>query len=233
MRFKLYFDSRKCTDIFQKPGRKRKFHYADFTLSSQPQHNCPRTNLCGSDGLSSQTGLLADVETGNLLLLGLLSLLDNLILLGNNDLDVGWVGHVWVDTSVGTVCASSLLWCLVDLDVGDNKVGGVETLDVGVGNSVLEETEKELGGLLWPATLGGTELLSLGSSSGGSGEAAEWDTLLVGLHVLEEGDGTGDLETLDGLGGFPGVLVGNTKVRTAGLSGLLSVEGGSGVADHL
>lgn len=53
----------------------------------------------------------------------------------------------------------------------------------------------------------------------------------MGLHVLEESDGAGDLETLDGLGGFPGVLVGNTKVRTAGLCGLLRVEGGSGVSD--
>jgi len=176
---------------------------------------------------------LADIESGDLFLLGLLSLLDDLILLRDDDLDVGWVGHVWVDTTVSTVCASSLLWCLVDLDVGNNKVGGIETLNIGVGYGILEETEQELGGLLWPTSLGGTELLSLGSSSCGTGETAKWDTLLVGLYVLEEGDGTGDLETLDSLGGFPGVLVGNTKVRTAGLCGLLRVKGSSGVSDHL
>src|SRR5690606_28858897 len=72
---------------------------------------------------------------------------------------------------------------------------------------------------------------TLSSSSCRSGETAEWDALLMGLHVLKEGDSAGDLEALDGLGGFPGVLVGNTKVRTAGLSGLLRVEGGSGVSD--
>jgi len=62
-------------------------------------------------------------------------------------------------SAVSTVCASPLLWRLVDLDVLDDQVGGVETLGVGVGLSVLEEGEQELGGLDWPAGLVGTELL--------------------------------------------------------------------------
>lgn len=62
--------------------------------------------------------------------------------------------------TVGTVCAATLLWCLVDLDVLDDEVAGIETLGIGVGLSVLEETEKELGGLDWPAGTGNTELLS-------------------------------------------------------------------------
>ena len=61
---------------------------------------------------------------------------------------------------MGTVCASALLWCLVDLDVLDDEVAGIETLGIGVGLSVLEETEKKLGGLDWPAGTGNTELLS-------------------------------------------------------------------------
>lgn len=61
---------------------------------------------------------------------------------------------------MGTVSASSLLGGLVDLDVLDDQVRGVETLGVGVGLSVLEETEEELGGLDGPASLGNTELLA-------------------------------------------------------------------------
>lgn len=180
MRFKLYFDSRKCTVRFSKTRKKEKNSITPILLLVHNPNTTTTANLCGSDGLSSQASLLAGVESEGLLLLGLLSLLDDLILLGDDDLDVGWVGHVWVDlenrsalrplaivsvrdstyTTVSTVCASSLLWCLVDLDVGDNEGGGVETLNVGVGDSVLEETEEELGGLLWPASLGGTELLS-------------------------------------------------------------------------
>jgi hypothetical protein len=61
---------------------------------------------------------------------------------------------------VSTVCASPLLGRLVDLDVLDDQAAGVETFGVGVGLSVLEETEDELGGLDGPAGLGDTELLA-------------------------------------------------------------------------
>jgi hypothetical protein len=95
MRFKLYFDSRKCTDIFQKPGRENSI--TPILLLVHNPNTTKSVNLCGSDGLSSQTGLLTDVKSSDLLLLGLLSLLDNLVLLRDDDFDVGWVGHVWVD----------------------------------------------------------------------------------------------------------------------------------------
>lgn len=61
---------------------------------------------------------------------------------------------------MSTVSTSSLLWCLVDLDVLDDEVGGVEALGVGIGFGVLEETEKELGGLDRPAGAGDTHLFS-------------------------------------------------------------------------
>lgn len=67
--------------------------------------------------------------------------------------------------TVGTVSAPALLGGLVDLDVLDDQVGGIETLGVGVGLSVLEETEKDLGGLDGPAGLGDTERLACRSQS--------------------------------------------------------------------
>ena len=63
-------------------------------------------------------------------------------------------------TTVGTVCAAALLWGLVDLNVLHNQVAGVETLGVGIGLSVLEQAQEELGGLDGPAGLGDTELLA-------------------------------------------------------------------------
>lgn len=59
-----------------------------------------------------------------------------------------------------TVCAAALLWCLVDLDVLHDEVTGIETLGIGVGLSVLEETEKELSRLDGPAGAGDTESLA-------------------------------------------------------------------------
>lgn len=63
-------------------------------------------------------------------------------------------------TTVSTVSSATLLWCLVDLDVLNDQVSGIETLGIGVGLSVLQETEEELGGLDWPSSTGDTELLS-------------------------------------------------------------------------
>jgi hypothetical protein len=61
---------------------------------------------------------------------------------------------------VSTVCASALLGGLVDLDVLDDKVAGVETLSIGVGLGILQQTEQKLGGLYGPTSAGDTELLS-------------------------------------------------------------------------
>jgi hypothetical protein len=107
-----------------------------------------------------------------------IGLLDDLLSLGEDELDVAGVGHVGVDlswsvsdehchlrsrltyTTVGTVCPSSLLGGLVDLDVLDDQGTGVETLGISVGLGVLEEAEEELGGLDGPSSLGDTELLA-------------------------------------------------------------------------
>lgn len=61
---------------------------------------------------------------------------------------------------MGTVCPSALLGGLVDLNVLDDQGTSVETLGISVGLGVLEETEKELGGLLGPAGLADTKLLA-------------------------------------------------------------------------
>ncbi|KAK5627298.1 hypothetical protein RRF57_003013 [Xylaria bambusicola] len=63
-------------------------------------------------------------------------------------------------TTVRTVCASSLLRGLVDLNVLDDEIASVEALGIGIGLGVLEETEQELGRLNGPAGAGNTELLS-------------------------------------------------------------------------
>lgn len=59
-----------------------------------------------------------------------------------------------------TVGSSSLLGGLVNLDVLDDQVAGVETLSIRVRLSVLKETEEELGRLYGPSSLGDTELLA-------------------------------------------------------------------------
>lgn len=61
---------------------------------------------------------------------------------------------------MSTVSAAAALGSLVDLDVLDDQVAGVETLGVGVGLGVLQEVNEELGGLDGPAGLADTKLLA-------------------------------------------------------------------------
>jgi len=119
---------------------------------------------------------------------------------------VARVRHVGVDTTVGTVCASSLLWCLVDLDVLDDEVGGVEALGVGVGFGVFEEPEEEFSRLNGPTGTGDAHLLALCASTSSSSVASHWDRLLVLLDVSEEVQGALELHAIDGLGCFAGVF---------------------------
>jgi len=66
----------------------------------------PHQHLRLSDGplLGQLSSALSAVEMDLLLLIG--SLLDSLLTLGHDNLDVAWVGHVWVD--LGVVLAPSL-----------------------------------------------------------------------------------------------------------------------------
>jgi len=59
-----------------------------------------------------------------------------------------------------TVGAAALLGRLVDLDVLDDQVAGVQALGVGVCLGVLEEREEECGGFLGPAGAGDAELFA-------------------------------------------------------------------------
>lgn len=61
---------------------------------------------------------------------------------------------------MGTVGTTALLGCLIDLDVLDDQVAGVEAFGVRVRFGVLEEAEEELGGLFRPAGFGDAELFT-------------------------------------------------------------------------
>ena len=61
---------------------------------------------------------------------------------------------------MSTVCATTLLGGLVDLNVLNDQVTGIQTLGIGICLSVLEECEEVLSGLDGPTSAGNTELFS-------------------------------------------------------------------------
>lgn len=137
------------------------FHHHHLTSPSPTYISLSRVLALRGSGNGSPSLLttLSGVESG--LGLGDVLALGNLLgALGQDELDVAGVGHVRVDATVSAVSAAALLGGLVDLDVLDNEVGGVESLGVGVGLGVLEEIEEEFGGLDGVAGLGDAEVLA-------------------------------------------------------------------------
>lgn len=154
---------------------------------SLSHHRTPELRLRRVHGLPPAGADLAAVETDRGR--GGIGLLDSLIGLREDHLDVARRRHVRVDlencevsegisqkrnvkyrgdstyTTVSTVGPSPLLGSLVHLDVLDDEVAGVETLDIGVGLGVLQEVEEVLGRLDGPAGHGDTELLACAERS--------------------------------------------------------------------
>ena len=59
---------------------------------------------------------------------------------------------------MGTISTTTLLGSLVDLDVLNYQVAGIETFCVGVCFCVFKEAEEEFGGFLGPTGFGDAEL---------------------------------------------------------------------------
>ena len=94
--------------------------------------------------------------------LGLLSILwlaDPLRALTKDKLDVRGVGHVCSDTTVSTIHATTHLRSTLSSDVIDEETVQIKLLALGVCLSVLDERQKDLTGLLGPATLSAVLLL--------------------------------------------------------------------------
>lgn len=150
---------------------------------------------------------------------------DSLRVILNHDLDVSRGGHVSIDSTVGSVGTTSHLWSLVTVDVGDNELLDIKTLDLSVGLDVAKKINEDLGGLDWPRDLVTRSLVLLGDGVTGdtTGVLGEWNGILEVKDVLKVGLGVGEGAALDGVTNLTGVLEVDTDVRTGGLSSLLNI----------
>lgn len=145
---------------------------------------------------------------GELLLCGLIvgGLGNNLLLLGEDDLDVAWRRHVRVDATMGTVGAATQALSTVHLNVIDDQTINIESSVISIGLSIAQQLQQKLGGLLWPATLCGLPLLGLSATANTTVETTEWHALLLVDDGLQETLGTTQGHALDGLCGLVRVL---------------------------
>lgn len=117
---------------------------------------------------------------------------------------------------MGTVGTTALLGGLVDLDVLDNAGLKVKTLSLSVGLGVLQEGQDVLGTLNGPASLGDTMDLGLGTTANTTVETTESNSLLVLQNITKESLGLLKAHTLNGHGGFTGVLEVDTEIVSLG-----------------
>jgi len=159
---------------------------------------------------------------------------NDVILLRENEFDVTRRGHIGVDSAMGAVGTTPHLGSPIHLNVSDDEMIDIEAFIVGVGLGVLQEREKEFGGLLGPTTLrtGSVPSLGLSVATGTTDVASEGDDLLQLADVLEESGGALERHIPDGSGGFARVLVVHAQVGAAGLDGLGGVLRFGGVARH-
>lgn len=80
----------------------------------------------------------------------------------------------------------------------DDQSVDVQAFVVGVGFSVLQQLQEEVGGLLGPATNGGSPLFGLGSAADATVEATEGNAFLELSDVLQEALSAAEGHTFDG-----------------------------------
>lgn len=96
--------------------------------------------------------------------------------------------------------------CDTHLDVIDDKTVDIEAFVFGVGFSVFQQLQQEIGGFLRPTSLRGSPLFGLSTTTDATVEATERNALLLLNDVLQEALGTTKWHVLDGLGGLVRVL---------------------------
>jgi len=167
-------------------------------------------------------GLLAanTLSGGTLSCLGLvIGLVNSLLLLAEDELNVGGLAGVLANATVGTVGSPAAGWGFVALSVGDEEGVDVEALGLGVGDCVGEHVLDDGRGLDGPSALGagGLGLLGLGLAADATSVLDEGDDGLEGEDILEELHGLVDRHAVDVVSDLTAVLKVHTEVGSTRL----------------
>merc|ERR1712223_1029264 len=176
---------------------------------------------------------------GDLLFAGFSLFGDSFFTFGQDHFDVAWVAHERIDSTVGSVGSSSVLWGFVDGDVFDEKRINIERFKLGVGFSVSEKFQKVFATLFWPSTLAGShtwsggKLFSLGASADTSVESDERNASFVFDDVFKVFLGFSQVHTFKHFGRFSGVLEVDSDIFASGFATFGRVAGLGHVPSHI
>lgn len=131
-------------------------------------------------------------------------------------------GHEGVDPSMRAISSAASTARLVDLDVRDDEVVGVEPLRLRVGLRVLQQAQQELAALLRPAPDWRGHVLALRMPLDAQLETHEGDDLLLLDDVVQVLLRAGQLHVLDRSSRLPRVLETHAQIAAASLHGCVS-----------
>merc|ERR1711972_965262 len=69
------------------------------------------------------------------------SFAESLFFFDQSQFNVAWRAHVWVNTTVSTICSSSHFWCTVYLNVVNDEMIGIQALVLSIGFCVLQKVK--------------------------------------------------------------------------------------------
>ena len=146
---------------------------------------------------------------------------------------MAWAAHEGSNSAVSTEGTTAGAGGLVNLDVLDDHLVGVESLGQSVGLSVLQKRKHGNDGLAGPATLSETPLLSLGCAANLAAVAAEGNATGLSQDLAVVLLGLAELHATDGVRGLEGILEVATKIVDLGMCCLCGDLRLSGVVHHL
>lgn len=109
------------------------------------------------------------------------------------------VAHVRINATVCAICPAAVFDCLVHLNVGNNQVISIQSLNLtssahdashtpylSIAGCILQQIQQVQAALLGPASLGGAVCLSLSVATNAASKAAERHCLFVRNNILKE-----------------------------------------------
>ena len=120
---------------------------------------------------------------------------------------------------MGSVGSSSAFHGLVDSDVFNDEIINIQSLGLGIGNSVLEKGENMSARLFGPSSLSKSPFFGLSTSSSATFVFGEGDTSSVIENFIQILFSFFNKHSTDGLSGLVGVLEVNSKVESVSAAG--------------
>ena len=160
-------------------------------------------------------------------------LFNRFLIFERNQLDMAWGWHIWVDSSMSTVCAAPLFLCLVRLDVRYVEWINIQTFQISITLGVFKQNYDVFSRFDRLASLPiWMHVLGLSSLSNTFTEVGEMYGLLVDQNIIQIPFGLSQRQLPNDMSSLPSILEMNSEIWVLGLATLGGIAWLSGVIHY-